>query len=152
MALIYFSLTILRRFPALEGIMATRLSLLRAVRQREQRRQIGTLTTPFLARLIETEKDCFLRISEAARSSQHLQIALNSIIRARHLDRKSDTKVSLEYANVLWLQREHKLAVQYLKGLNHHNHQTSQDSVDTQIQTASLLSRLVSVHKLNQHL
>lgn len=134
----------------LEAIMATRISLLGAVRHREQRRQVGTLTTPFLTRLLDVEKECFLRISEAARESQHMQIALNSVIRARSLDRDSNPQLSLEYANVLWLQKEHKLAVQYLKDLNQRYFRlTTQDDPHTRVQKAVLLARLVRLPRRN---
>lgn len=97
--------------------MATRISLVRSVRQREERQQIGTAITPFVKGLKDVEKGCLLRLSEAARTSGQIQIALNSVVRAQQLDVKPSAEVSEEFANVLWVQKEEKLAVQFLRHL-----------------------------------
>jgi ataxia telangiectasia mutated family protein len=102
-------------FQALENIVATRMSLLASVRQKEQRQQIGDMVSPFTTGLRDVEKQCLLRISEAARMSNHLQIALNSVVRAHKLEAQPTSSLAQEYANVLWDQKEHKFAIQYLK-------------------------------------
>ena len=56
-------------------------------------------------------------MSKAARESLNLQVALNSVVRAQALERTPTSTVSQEYADVLWLHNERKLAVQYLKDL-----------------------------------
>lgn len=99
--------------------MATRISLIRSVRQREERQQIGTFVTSYVRGLIEIERGCLLRLSTAARASGQIQIALNSVIRAQCLETIPSAEVSEEFANVLWLQKEEKLAVQFLKDLVH---------------------------------
>lgn len=66
---------------------------------------------------MDIEKQCLIRISEAARESHNLQIALNSVIRAQKLERAPTALVSQEFANVLWDQKEHKVAVQFLKDI-----------------------------------
>ncbi|TFY59771.1 hypothetical protein EVG20_g7665 [Dentipellis fragilis] len=129
-------------FPVLESIMATRLALLRSVRQKEQRQLIGTLQTPFVSALLDVEKRCLVRLSEAARESKNLQVALNSIVRARKIEQEPSAMVSQEFANVLWLQKEHKIAVQLLKDLI-----SGQPNAKTGIEVlekAKLLSRLGS--------
>ena len=65
--------------------MATRISLLHSARQREERQQIGNMTTPFANSLKELEKRCLIRLSQAARGANQVQIALNSIMRAHKL-------------------------------------------------------------------
>jgi ataxia telangiectasia mutated family protein len=134
----------LSSFPALENIVATRISLLRSARQQEQRQQIGTALTPFISGLMDIEKQCLTRISEAARESHNLQIALNSVIRAQKLERSPTAFVSQEFANVLWDQGEHKVAVQFLKDLilPHFPDIKSETTLD-HAQKASLLARLV---------
>ena len=87
------------------------------MRQREERHQIGTIITPFVASLIDIEKKCLLCLSQAARASNQVQIALNSVVRAQRLTLKPSSEVSEEFANVLWLQKEEKLAVQFLRDL-----------------------------------
>lgn len=122
--------------------MATRISLIRSIRQREQREQIGTLIAPFARSLIEIEKQCLVRLSMAARDSNQIQIALNSIIRAQGLEDSPSFEVSQEFASVLWLQREQKLAVQFLKELVERDNGSSPDLISL-TKKASLLARLV---------
>jgi len=105
------------RFTDLEQILATRISLVRSVRQKEERKQIGSLATPFVRGLLDLEKSCLVRLSIAARKSNQLQVALNSIVKAQRLESNASFEVAREFANVLWLQKEQKLAVQYLKDL-----------------------------------
>jgi ataxia telangiectasia mutated family protein len=134
----------LSSFPALENIVATRISLLRSARQKEQRQQIGTALTPFISGLMDIEKQSLTRISEAARESHNLQIALNSVIRAQKLERSPTAFVSQEFANVLWDQGEHKVAVQFMKDLiQPHVLGIKSETTQDQIQNASLLARLV---------
>ncbi|THH15268.1 hypothetical protein EW146_g5182 [Bondarzewia mesenterica] len=134
-------------FRTLESIMATRISLLRSVRQKEQRIQIGTIRTPFVSELFDIERRCLIRISEAARDSQNLQVALNSVTRAQHLEQKhkSNPNTSQEFASVLWLKKEPKSAVGYMQDLIDRHFQTTYLQ-DTQAyaQKARLLSRLGS--------
>jgi ataxia telangiectasia mutated family protein len=104
-------------FSDLEALTATRISLVRSVRQREERHQIGTIVTPFVASLIDIEKNSLLCLSRAARASNQVQIALNSVVRAQRLTQKPSFEVSEEFANVLWLQKEEKLAVQFLRDI-----------------------------------
>ena len=134
----------LSSFPALENIMATRISLLRSARHKEQRQQIGTTLTPFISGLMNIEKQCLTRISEAARGSHNLQIALNSVIRAQKLENSPTALVSQEFANVLWDQREHKVAVQFLKDLIPlHFPDVKSETPRDHTQKALLLARLV---------
>lgn len=123
--------------------MATRISLTRSAREKEEREQIGTLTAPFTRTLIEVEKQCLVRLSEAARESNQIQIALNSIVRAQALEKTPTFDVSQEFASVLWLQREQKPAVQFLKELVERD-TTISSAPAHQAKKASLLARLVS--------
>jgi ataxia telangiectasia mutated family protein len=129
------------RFSDFENIMATRVSLIRSVRQKEERDQIGNLLSPFARGLIDVEKQCLLRLSEAARDAHQHQIALNSIVRAQRLERTTSFEVSQEFASVLWLQGEERLAVQFLKELLN----KAEVGMPTQDKTRSalLLARLV---------
>ena len=125
--------------------MATRISLLRSARHKEQRQQVGTTLTPFITCLMDIEKQCLTRISEAARESHNLQIALNSVIRAQKLERSPTALVSQEFANVLWDQKEHKVAVQFLKDLIRlHFPDKKSETTRDHLQKASLLAQLVT--------
>jgi serine-protein kinase ATM len=95
---------------------------------------------------MDIEKQCLTRISEAARGSHNLQVALNSVIRAQKLERSPSALVSQEFANVLWAQREHKVAVQFLKDLIRlHFPDMISESTQDHIQKALLLARLVTL-------
>ncbi|KAI0717973.1 hypothetical protein C8T65DRAFT_737500 [Cerioporus squamosus] len=104
-------------FANIEAIMATRISLVRSVRQKEQRDQIGDLTSPFCDSLVELEKACLLCLSEKARNVNQPQIALNSVVRAQNLERSPSSRVAREFASVLWLMGEPKLAIKSLSSL-----------------------------------
>jgi ataxia telangiectasia mutated family protein len=94
---------------------------------------------------MDIEKQCLTRISEGARESHNLQIALNSVIRAQKLERSPTASVSQEFANVLWDQREHKVAVQFLKDLIrlHFPDNIKSEIPRDHTQKALLLARLV---------
>ncbi len=97
--------------------MATRIALVRSVRQREERQQLGDFVPTLLQGLLDIEKSCLLRLSQAARSSGQGQIALNSVVRAKKLDKHQTSMVDEEFANVLWLQKEETPAVQFLQNI-----------------------------------
>jgi len=101
------------------------------------------MVTPLVSTLIDMEKQCLIRISEAARESQNIQVALNSVARAQRLEQNPSSAVSQEFASVLWLQKEHKFAVQFMKDLiERHYCDVEKDTVGI-TKKALLLSRLV---------
>jgi serine-protein kinase ATM len=130
-------------FAHLENIMATRISLLRSVRRNEERQQIGILTTPFALGLMDIEKGCLLRLSEAARNVNQIQIALNSVIRAQRLEKVPSIAVTQEFSNVLWRQKEEQVAVQFLEKLVTQDSKSSDDVTMNPTQEAILFARLV---------
>lgn len=127
--------------------MATRISLIRAARQTEERAQIGDLhQTPRLHALRNLEKRSLVELSKRARLSNHHQVALNSVVLAQNLEMQPSFEVSQEFANVLWLQKEEKLAVQFLQEMSDQG--TNNMIVDNRFstaQTALLLTSLASV-------
>ncbi|EIN09557.1 hypothetical protein PUNSTDRAFT_101425 [Punctularia strigosozonata HHB-11173 SS5] len=130
-------------FSDLEAIMATRVSLIRAVLQKEQREQIGQLITPFARCLIEAEQKCLIMISEAARESRHLQVAMNSVMSAQTLETVPTPYISQEFASVLWLHKEQKLAIQLLKQLlNVSNTSSPRPTTIDPLTDAGLIARL----------
>ncbi|KXN87389.1 Serine/threonine-protein kinase TEL1 [Leucoagaricus sp. SymC.cos] len=104
-------------FSDLETIMTTRISLLHSARQKEERKQIGNMATPLSQGLKELEQKCLIRLSQAARAANQVQIALNSIMRAHKLNPYSSTEVSEEFASVLWEKGEQATAIQYLQNV-----------------------------------
>jgi ataxia telangiectasia mutated family protein len=122
--------------------MATRISLIRSARQKEERQQIGTFVTPFAQSLIDVEIQCLVRLSEAARDANQIQVALNSVVRAQLLEKVPSFPVLQEFASVMWLQKEEQVAVQYLSRLASDPVISHQGSIN-KTQKAALLARLV---------
>ena len=117
------------------------------MREKEERVQIGDLVTPFFKALVDVEKSCLLSMSRAARESLNLQVALNAIVRAQTLEQQPSSIVSQEYASVLWLHNERKLAVQFLKDLVVSKPKEIQKlSPESKLKNALLLARLVWTH------
>lgn len=139
------------RFTSLERIVATRVSLIRSARRKEERERIGNMPTPFNNSLLGLEKRCLVRLSVAARKSNKLQVALNSIIKARRLEGISTHEVSQEFAHVLWLQNEQKLAVQFLKDLVLRQEPVSSSDPGLVIERALSMARLVSTLDILKH-
>ncbi|KAL7280718.1 hypothetical protein ACG7TL_005660 [Trametes sanguinea] len=104
-------------FSDIEAIMTTRVSLVHFLRQKEQREQIGDLRSPFHSALVNLEKASLLCLSERARSAGEAQVALNAVVRAQRLEKLPSPDVSREFANVLWLMKEPKLAIKSLGAL-----------------------------------
>ncbi|RDB20837.1 Serine/threonine-protein kinase TEL1 [Hypsizygus marmoreus] len=129
-------------FLNLENIMATRISLIRSARQKEERQQIGDLVTPFAQGLKDIEKRCLIRLSEAARAANQVQIALNSVVRAQRLETIPSLSVFEEFASVLWSQKEEKVAVEFLDRLRLDDWQVHIGDTVSDTQKALLLARL----------
>ncbi|KAI0078689.1 hypothetical protein K474DRAFT_1706258 [Panus rudis PR-1116 ss-1] len=104
-------------FADLEAIMATRTSLIRFVRRREQREQFGDMVSPFCQDVLDLETRCLLQLSEAARQASHVQVALNAIVSAQSLRSQLQYELSQEYSNILWAKEEPKLAVANMRQL-----------------------------------
>ncbi|KAJ7623215.1 hypothetical protein FB45DRAFT_924928 [Roridomyces roridus] len=121
-------------FSDFENLMATRISLVRSIRRKEERQQIGTLVSPWSQCLLDVEKQCLVRLSRAAREAQQNQIALNSVFRAQRLEQSPSLGVSEEYAHVLRVHKEEKVAVQFLKELD----MTNLPPTDTAVMLARL--------------
>ncbi|KAI0630512.1 hypothetical protein C8Q77DRAFT_1063237 [Trametes polyzona] len=127
----------------IEAIMATRISLIRSLRQKEQRDQIGDLVSPFSAALLDLERACLLCVSERARDATESQLALNSVVRAQHLEKKTSPVVTREFSNVLWLMKEPKLAIKSLSSLlSVLGEGGSVNDAPSRLQRASLLAQL----------
>lgn len=133
-------------FPDLESIVATRISLLRSARLKNQRDQIGSMQSDLTRALIRLEKGCLVQLSEAAREANQTQIALNSVVCASRLEDVSTFKVNQEFANVLWLQHEQKFAIECLKGEIQRQKWNASHSADNsnKVEEALIMAKLVS--------
>ena len=104
---------------------------------------MGSLVSELTQSLLSLEKRCLLQLSEAARADNRTQIALNSIVKAQKLGMDTDSLVLQEYANVLWAQREHKFAVEFLKKEVDKHPVDMRESGEEVIRMALILARLV---------
>ncbi|KAI5895314.1 uncharacterized protein SCHCODRAFT_02228065 [Schizophyllum commune H4-8] len=104
-------------FQDLENIVATRICLLQTVRQKEEREQIGDMLSPWMQMLVATERHCLVHLSTAARQAREVQVALNAITRAQRLGHAATLEIEQEYANVLWVLQEKRLAIESLRRL-----------------------------------
>lgn len=109
------SLAVSFSFTTLEDIVATRLSLLSTIKQREKRDQLGDLESPILSQIKNLEKKCLLKLSGTARAADKSEVALNAITRAKTLESTPSFEVLEELSNVLWLLKEHKPAAEGLR-------------------------------------
>lgn len=125
--------------------MATRISLIRARRQKEEREQIGELLSPTGRWLVDLERSCLLRLSRAARDAHRTQAALNAVTQAQVLGKHTVPEVEQEFSNVLWLMKEPRLAASLLQDtLSGMKERTAEDTGEEKAAHASLLARLVS--------
>ncbi|KAH9916328.1 uncharacterized protein B0H18DRAFT_884948 [Fomitopsis serialis] len=133
----------IENFDDMESLMATRISLIRARRQKEERDKIGDLLSPLGRSLMELERGCLLRLSQAARDAQRPQAALNAITQAQVLGGEGVPEVTQEFANVLWLMKEPRLAASLLKDtLSTMTTEAQKGPEEDKFRVASLLARL----------
>lgn len=107
------------------------------------------MLTSFSQSLLDLEKKCLVQLAAAAQDTGQAQMALNAVIRAQQLDTSQSFTVSQEFAKVLWLQGERKLATEYLKSeMQRHGYIRANGSVANEtLQNAlnlALLVRLLS--------
>lgn len=105
------------RYPLLETLIATRISLLHALRYKEEREQMGMIRLPFTQSLVDIEATCLVQLSEASRKAGNIQVALNSITRAQQLCSTDRVDVLQEFAHALWYSKEPRAALQSLEKL-----------------------------------
>lgn len=119
------------------------MSLVRSVRLREQREQIGEITSDFIRDLSRIESACLIELSARARFADRPQIALNSAVKAQKLTLVPDANATREFANVLWLQGEHKVAVLILEKLLKPPTSDEQGPRDDDLMKALTLAQMV---------
>ncbi|KZT65045.1 hypothetical protein DAEQUDRAFT_677538 [Daedalea quercina L-15889] len=130
-------------FDDAESVMATRISLIHARRQKEERDQIGDLLSPLGKSLIELERNCLLRLSQAARKANKPQAALNAVTRAQALGQHATPQVAEEFANVLWHMKEPRMSASLLKDtLSRINSGDPNGTQENKVRTATVLARL----------
>ncbi|EJT96604.1 hypothetical protein DACRYDRAFT_120031 [Dacryopinax primogenitus] len=117
-------------FSVTERLIATRVSLLRAIDSENNTDQIGDVPSDFSRRLHNIERDCLLNLAKAARAVGNVQVALNSVTQAQNLDSSClSLSASKEFAYVLWDQGEKKSAIDAMSRLLHAQLRQQKDNV-----------------------
>jgi ataxia telangiectasia mutated family protein len=99
-----------------DELLNVRLSLLQAAKTAEGP-QLGDLVSSKIAGLISVERDCLTILGSLARARGDLSGAITALTRVQHLTRADANDHSTEFAEVLWLQGQHGLALEQLKRL-----------------------------------
>lgn len=95
--------------------MSVRLSLLRADRRRHESKQIGDFPGNEVLTLAQMESSTLLALSQEARKTHKLQIAVNFVTQAQQLSRDLDKMpVEEEFASLLWDLGDHATAIDSL--------------------------------------
>lgn len=99
-----------------DDILNVRLSLLQAAKASEGP-QLGDLLSMRTVGLISVERDCLTALGVLARARGDLSGAVTALTRVQNLTQADANDHSTEFAEVLWLQGQHGLALEQLKRL-----------------------------------
>ncbi|KAK4049560.1 Serine/threonine-protein kinase tel1 [Microbotryomycetes sp. JL201] len=105
-------------FEQADKILSSRITLLRHLQITEGADAVGDEFIPeAVTKLVNVERMCLLQLSQRARDSDNLQIALNAVTAAHRLVKHRDqaNEVDAELAQVLWRQGEHGTAIELLE-------------------------------------
>jgi hypothetical protein len=95
------------------------MSLARCLIQSISSNQIGNMESSSISGLTELETRCLVDLAANARMSNMPQVAFNAVSRAQHINPAGSFHVSTEFAEALWTQQEHAMAIQFLTQLIH---------------------------------
>lgn len=70
-----------------------------------------------ISRLNELETRCLVDLAANARMSNMPQVAFNAVSRAQQMSPEGSFYISTEFAEALWTQQEHAMAIQFLTKL-----------------------------------
>jgi len=126
-----------------DELLNVRLSLLQSAKSAEGP-QLGDLLSTKTAGLISIERDCLTVIGSLARARGDLPGAITALTRVQHLTQADANDHSTEFAEVLWLQGQHGLALEQLKRLLRTRNYTKPASPQQFWLRANVLSLLVS--------
>lgn len=102
-------------FDDVERIVSVRLSLLRSQRRVLEASQMGDIPSPAALKVTERECSALLSLSQEARRTSKLQIAINSVTQAQQLAKNlSKSLVEEEFASLLWDLGDHATAIESL--------------------------------------
>ncbi|KAM0786662.1 hypothetical protein ACM66B_002111 [Microbotryomycetes sp. NB124-2] len=110
------------RFEQADKVLSSRITLLRHLQLAEGADAVGDQFVPdAVSKLANVERACLVKLSQNARESENLQIALNAVTAAHRLVNHPSqaNEVDGELAQVLWTQGEHGTAIRLLEEVRH---------------------------------
>jgi len=93
------------------------MSLIRCLIQSISSNQIGNMEASSISKLTELETQCLVDLAANARMSNMPQVAFNTVSRAQQINPVGAFHTSIEFAEALWTQQEHAMAIQFLTQL-----------------------------------
>ncbi|KAG8758789.1 Serine/threonine-protein kinase tel1 [Serendipita sp. 396] len=102
-------------FSTAEAIVATRVSLSHSLRASVSLNQIGNMDGRAIDDLHSLEGQCLVNLAINARKANKPQVAFNAVLQAQQIVPKGTFYISREFAEALWTQQEHSMAIQYLE-------------------------------------
>lgn len=104
-------------FETFELLSAVRLSLSRGLRRVQQVELVGSASLDSLNDVDVFDEKVLLSLSRRARDEGRIEIAINAVTKAQHAKKKESSAVAQEFANILWDQGDHAIAIDALSGL-----------------------------------
>ena len=137
-----------------EQILAVRLSLIRSAKSHEEW-QLGDMVADRGKVLLQLERQCLRHLGDIARQRKNLDGAIKILAEQQSLTASDAADHVSEFAEVLWIQGDHALAIDQLKntlgisGRSLSQGMRSSKEVISPMMQSKLLSRVVSLSKLN---
>jgi hypothetical protein len=104
------------RYPMADEILNVRLSLIASAKSLEGP-QLGDMQSARTSGLLSIERDCLTAIGVLARNRGDLPGAISALTKVQSLTVADAADHRTEFAEVLWLQGQHSLALGQLKSL-----------------------------------
>jgi hypothetical protein len=140
-----------------EQILAVRLSLIRSAKSHEEW-QLGDMVADRGRVLLELERRCLQQLGSIARERKNLNGAIKILAEQQSLTASDAADHVSEFAEVLWIQGDHALAIDQLKntlgysGRSTLQGQSSSRKILSPVVQSKLLSRVVSDQNNGRHL
>ena len=134
----------------IEQILSVRLSLIRSAKSHEEW-QLGDMLAERGRVLLQLERQCLRQLGDIARQRKNLDAAIRILAEQQSLTASDAADHVGEFAEVLWMQGDHALAIDQLKDTLGVSRQSlsqgkrSSQEVISPITQSKLLSRVVSL-------
>lgn len=137
-----------------EQILSVRLSLIRSAKSQEEW-QLGDMVAARGKLLLQLERQCLQQLGSIARERKNLDGAIKILAEEQSLTASDAADHVSEFAEVLWIQGDHALAIDQLKntlgvsGRSSSQGKTTGKAIIGPVMQAKLLSRVVSYDRVS---